>query len=95
MPVMLSARGLGVLLLSLSAMAAPAAAQSLPDGPVRALDGRLTVSGEVLATAGARDHDAYFNYTDYEHNALRLMRVGLTGLWRPASCLRQYAIAKI
>lgn len=87
MPVMLSARVLGVLLLSLSAMAAPAAAQSLPDGPVRALDGRLTVSGEVLATAGANDHSAYFNYTDYEHNVLRLMRIGLTGLWRPAHWL--------
>ena len=56
------------------------------------LGGGVTVGGEVTATFGAHDvddpddpHDkpAYFNYTDYAHNALRMFRVGLTGMWRP------------
>jgi len=76
-----------VLLLSLVATASRTAAQSLPAGPLRALDGRLTVSGEIVATAGERDYTAFFNYTDYEHNTLRLMRLGLSGLWRPTHWL--------
>lgn len=76
-----------MLLLSLVATASRTAAQSLPAGPIRALDGRLTVSGEIVATAGDRDDTAFFNYTDYEHNTLRLMRLGLSGLWRPAHWL--------
>jgi hypothetical protein len=38
----------------------------------------------VVATAGDIDHIAYFNYTDYEHNALRMVRLGVSGLWQPA-----------
>lgn len=60
--------------------AAPAAAQP---GPVQLFDGRLRIAGEVTATAGARDDDAFFNYTDYERNALRGVRVALTALWHP------------
>jgi hypothetical protein len=48
---------------------------------------QVTASGEVTATFGSRDDIAFFNYTDYEHNALRMFRVSLAGMWRPASRL--------
>ena len=67
-------------------VAAPAAAQ-LPSEPVRALDGRLVVTGEASITAGGEDHEGYFNYTDYERNALRNIRLSLAALWQPAARL--------
>jgi hypothetical protein len=60
-----------------------AAAQTLPAGPITALGGRLVVSGEVSATVGPADDAAFFNYTDYEHNALRVFRMAVSGMWRP------------
>src|SRR5262249_8609165 len=72
-------------LLVLLALAAPAGAQTLPEGPVRAFDGRLLVSGEVVGTIGERDNIAFFTYTDYEHNVLRLFRVALSAAWQPVS----------
>jgi hypothetical protein len=78
---------LRVCVLALAAvLACPgrAAAQHLPSGPIRAADGQILISGEAVATFSDRDEVAYFNYTDYEHNALRLFRVSLSGSWRPA-----------
>jgi hypothetical protein len=46
---------------------------------------QVTASGDVTATFGGRDETAFFNYTDYEHNALRMLRVSLSGMWTPAS----------
>jgi hypothetical protein len=64
-------------------MRAPAgAAQTLPAEPIRAAGGRLVVSGEVSAIAGEKDEGAYFNYTDYEHNALRMIRLAVAVSWR-------------
>ncbi len=63
----------------------PALAQSLPAGPVSAFDGRLGVGADVVATFGAPDDEAYFNYTDYEHNTLRMFRLALSAAWRPIS----------
>ena len=60
-----------------------APAQGLPAGPVSAFDGRLGVGAEVVATIGDRDTSAFFNYTDYEHNVLRMFRVALSAAWRP------------
>ena len=62
-------------------------AQALAEGPVRAFDARVTVGAEVTATVGNGDDVAFFNYTDYEHNALKLMRLSLSGVYRPASWL--------
>jgi hypothetical protein len=76
-----------VLLLSFVAAAGHASAQALPEGPVHAFDGRVAVSGEVIATVGNSDDVAFFNYTDYEHNALRMIRLGISGLYRPATWL--------
>ncbi len=48
-----------------------------------AFDGRVTIGAEVVATLSDEDEIAFFNYTDYEHNALRSFRAALTGMWRP------------
>ena len=78
-----------ILLILLLAMlpAAAAYAQPLPENPVRAFDGRVTVGADVTATVGNDDDVAFFNYTDYEHNALKLMRLSLSALYRPAAWL--------
>lgn len=65
-------------------LAAPAAAQWLPSEPVRLFDGRVRLGGEISATAGSRDDEAYFNYTDYERNALRTFRAAVSAMWQPA-----------
>ena len=71
-----------LLVLSLCGASA-ASAQTLPAGPARAFDGRLVASGDVTASIGSADEVAYFNYTDYEHNALRMLRLSLAAAWRP------------
>jgi hypothetical protein len=63
--------------------AAPGAAQTLPSEPIRMFDGRLVFTGEAVATAGKSDNESYFNYTAYERNALRMVRLSLAGLWQP------------
>jgi hypothetical protein len=49
----------------------------LPAGPIEFADGHVTISGDVAAGWGSDDDGAYFNYTDYNHSALRLLRVDL------------------
>ena len=58
-------------------------AQMLPTGPIELARGTVTVGVEVTATFGEKDENAFFNYTDYEHNALRMFRVSFSGMWRP------------
>jgi hypothetical protein len=65
--------------------AAAGAAQTLPSTPVSAFDGRLVVGAEVVGTFGDDDDVAFFNYTDYEHNTLRMFRAALAASWKPAS----------
>jgi hypothetical protein len=77
----------GFILLLLSIAAGKASAQGLPEGPINAFGGRMTVSGEVLAIASSEDNVAFFNYTDYEHNVLRMTRFTLSGLYRPVEWL--------
>jgi hypothetical protein len=73
-------------LVSLFALTAGVgAAQTLPSTPVSAFDGRLVVGAEVVATFGDDDDIAFFNYTDYEHNTLRMFRAALAASWKPAS----------
>jgi hypothetical protein len=74
-------------LLVLNCGPGAAAAQSLPTGPVSAFDGRVVVGAEVAATVGETDESAFFNYTDYEHNALRMFRVALSASWQPLTRL--------
>jgi hypothetical protein len=72
-----------VLLLVVSLGTPCAEAQSLPEGPYGSSDGSLLVGGEIVGTIGMPDNTAFFNYTDYEHNALRMFRLALTGQWKP------------
>jgi hypothetical protein len=54
----------------------PAAAQYLPSAPISLADGRVTIGGDVSASIGSTD-PGFFNYTDYEHSLLRMVRVDL------------------
>src|SRR6185436_10946660 len=74
------ARWLAASVLAISCIATSAGAQTLPAGPDG--DRTIRVGGDVAAVWGPRDADAFFNYTDYQHNALRLARVRLSGEWR-------------
>jgi hypothetical protein len=75
------------LAAGLGLWAASAAAQTLPAGPLEFAGGTIAVSGEGSVSLGTRDDIAFFNYTDYEHNALRLVRLSLSARWRPAARL--------
>ena len=70
-------------------MAARAAAPALAqDGQTTyPTDRRVAVGFEAAAVASPRDDIAFFNYTDYEHNALRVVRLRLMAEWRAASAL--------
>src|SRR5713101_7184615 len=59
-----------------------AAAAQLPEAPYVAAGGHVTIAGELSAIAGRPDSIAYFNYPDYDHNALRTVRARLLGEWR-------------
>ena len=55
-----------------------AGAQTLPSQPIALADGRVTIGGSVSASAGSPD-PGFFNYTDYDHSALRTLRINVTG----------------
>jgi hypothetical protein len=61
-------------ILVVVAYAAAVRAQGLPSEPIALAGGRVTVSGDMSATFGSPD-PGFFNYTDYEHSALRLVRI--------------------
>jgi hypothetical protein len=84
-------RNRGVLCASLAALtlgaSLPAAAQVLPSHPLTLGGGRVTIGGDVSATmscasvagngSACTDDTAFFNYTDYESSALRMLILGL------------------
>ncbi|HEY6358167.1 MAG TPA: hypothetical protein VIX35_07975, partial [Vicinamibacterales bacterium] len=47
--------------------------------------GRLTLGGDATATVSPPDSDAFFNFTNYDQNALRAVQVRLVGEWRFSS----------
>jgi hypothetical protein len=59
------------------AFSGPALAQVPPSEPVALAGGHVTVSGDVSASIAPED-TGFFNYTDYEHSALRLFRADLS-----------------
>jgi hypothetical protein len=65
------------MLVSLACAAGTGHAQSLPSEPIAFGGGRVTVGGDVSASFGSAD-PGFFNYTDYEHSALRLMRIDVS-----------------
>ena len=69
-------RQTAALLASLG-LAPSLGAQTLPSEPIALADGRVTVSGDVSASFGSRD-PGFFDYTDYEHSALRLLRIDVS-----------------
>jgi len=58
--------------------ATAARAQTLPSEPIAFADGRVTIGGDVAASFGSLD-PGFFDYTDYEHSALRLLRIDISG----------------
>jgi hypothetical protein len=65
------------ILGALVALAATAHAQTVPSEPVTVAGGRVVIGGDVAVSA-APDDRGFFNYTDYEHSALREVRFGVT-----------------
>ena len=63
--------------VALGGTAVSAAAQVLPSEPIALAGGHVTVAGDVTAAIGP-DDTGFFNYTDYEHSALKLFRVDLS-----------------
>jgi hypothetical protein len=56
----------------------PAAdAQILPSEPFSFAGGRVTIGGDVSATFGELD-PGWFDYTDYQHSALRMLRIDVS-----------------
>jgi hypothetical protein len=58
-------------------VSAPLGAQVLPSSPIVLADGHLTLGGDVAVSFAPAD-PGFFNYTDYEESALRLLRLDLT-----------------
>src|SRR5436309_3169334 len=58
----------------------PAAqAQTLPSSPLVFADGHVTIGGDISASYGS-DDPGFFNFTDYEHSALRTLRLDVSGI---------------
>jgi hypothetical protein len=84
-----------LLVAALVALPASALAQGA-DRPLGLTIGRhVSFGGEVAVIAGPQDHEAYFNYTDYERNALRILRLRLLGEWRMGARLSPIGEAKM
>ena len=66
--------GVGVLVLVASL---PAGAQTLPSGPFVLAGGHVAVGGDASASFAPQD-PGFFNFTDYEHSALRTLRFDLS-----------------
>lgn len=64
-------------------LASTAAAQTLPAEPLTFAEGRVTIGGDVSASFGSDDSRTFFNYTDYDHSAFRVLRLDVTGAVNP------------
>jgi len=71
-------RLLSVLLGVWALVPHPATGQSLPSEPISLAGGRVTVGGDAsVSTSTNADTDGWYNYTDYGHNTLRLVRLAV------------------
>lgn len=68
-----------VCFLAATAAAAPAPARAdiLPSEPITAFDGHLVIGGQASLTVAPQD-PGFFNYSDYDHNLLRLLRLSVS-----------------
>jgi len=83
-------------LLLLAALAPARGAVAQP--PSQAAPGwlsRVSLGGEVSASVAPVDDEAFFNYADYEHDALRTARLRLFGEWRIAPALSLVAEVRL
>jgi hypothetical protein len=81
-PAAFGVRRLAGSFLLVSVLGAPSAfAQDWAPQPVTALDGRFTLRGDATVTVGG-DDTGYFNYTDYDHSTLHLVRFDATAALR-------------
>jgi hypothetical protein len=71
-----------VALVGVLAWAAGAQAQSTPAPDHDERAPRLAIAGDLSATIGPDDTSYYFNYTDYDHSALRLFVGTFSAAWR-------------
>lgn len=60
-------------------LAGRAAAQTLPADPIVVAGGHVTISGDISASVAPAD-PGFYNYTDYEHSALRMLRVDVSAM---------------
>lgn len=70
----------GALLVVFLCAATVANAQDLPSRPLSLAGGRIALGTDLTVGTTPQDdtEGAWFNYTDYEHNALRMLRLGMT-----------------
>lgn len=61
-----------------------ATAQPVAEVPPHLPHQRVTVGGEVSGVLSPADNDSWFNYTDYDQDALRMARLRLFGEWHAA-----------
>lgn len=83
-----------LVLLSFVLGAASAGAQGLPSEPITFGDGRVIVGADVTATI-APDDPGFFNYTNYEYNALRNFRIGVSAEVRASDRLQLLAEVRV
>ncbi len=75
----LSAVNMVALVAMLAAsLVTSATAQLLPSEPIQLVAGRLVLGGELSASISSSQDTGYFNLTDYDHDVLRLFRLGLS-----------------
>ena len=70
-----------VLALLCLGLASAAAAQVLPSEPVTLMDGRVVLGADAAVSVGP-DDPGFFNYSDYEHNTMRVVRLGVAAAVR-------------
>ena len=70
-------RSLSTAIMMAVLLATSARAQVLPAEPIQLAEGRLVLGGEVAVSASSSKDDSYFNRTDYQHDALRLLQLDL------------------
>jgi hypothetical protein len=78
-----------ILVLSL-ALAGEARAQSLPAEPISVANGRFVFGGEFFATFGSAD-PGFFDFNDYEYNALRNVRAAVSSEFRASRYVQALA----
>ena len=61
----------------LACAAGTAGAQVLPSEPISIAGGHVTLGGDVSATIGL-DDPGFFNYTDYSHSTIRMLRIDVS-----------------